>query len=220
MNRKHFFGLAALFFILLSACTSSGNKSNNATSYDTIAKGPAINSVDSMEAEAELDKLALLKEFTTSKGFVCAASYIGTILDGSTETDFIANSPYKTGYPFMTQIENERIVRNNGNELYCIVPAKGFNNITVSSFIVDESNDYKGAADKELYSASDGKPILVRGNISEIMPNVIVTLSNGEDVFSFNPSLSMRDGSLNRYNIKDKVSDFTIYPADMVFEED
>jgi len=210
--------VAAIVFI--AACSSSGGKNGKANmASDTVVQAEAGIAPET-KTEACPDELSTLRDELSAKGYVCAAAYIGTILDGKTELEYIEASDYKTSYPFMALIGEDRIVRNDGDEVYCIVPAKGYDKVTVSTFVVDESNDYKGAADKELYSASDGKPILVRGNISEIMPNVIVTLSNGEDVFSFNPSLSMRDGSLNRYNIKDKVNDITVYPADMVFEED
>lgn len=213
--------VAAIVFLV--ACTSSGNKNVNANlkaeeavevtqAEDSIAPEP--------EPEVSLDELTLLQDSLAKEGYVCGAAYIGTILDGKTEAEYIDNSDYKTRYPFITLIDEDRIVRNAGDEVYCIVPAKGYNNLTVNTFVVDESNDYKGAADKELYSASDGKPILVRGNISEIMPNIIVTLSNGETLFSFNPCLSMRDGSLNRYNNKDKLCDITIYDPSFVFDED
>lgn len=204
--------------LLLAACTSSGNKNGNTntTAEDTTKTEENVSS----EVKVCPDELTLLKDSLAAEGFVCAAAYIGTILDGRTEAELIDDTEYKTQYPFIALIGEDRTIRNEGDEVYCIVPASGYDNITVNTFVVDESNDYRGAADKELYKANDGKPILVRGNISEIMPNIIVTLSNGESTFSYNPSLSMADGSLHRYNIKDKVQDITIYPADMVFEED
>lgn len=204
--------------LLLAACTSSGNKNENTntTAEDTTKIEENISS----EVKVCPDELTMLKDSLAAEGFVCAAAYIGTILDGRTEAELIDDTEYKTQYPFITLIEKDRLVRNEGDEVYCIVPASGYDNITVNTFVVDESNDYKGAADKELYSANDGKPILVRGNISEIMPNIIVTLSNGEASFSFNPCLSMRDGSLNRYNNKDKLCDITIYDPSFVFDED
>lgn len=214
---KTLFIAAIVFF---AACSSSGSKNGKANTSNEAAVQTEDSIAPETKTEACPDELAMLRDELSANGYVCAAAYIGTILDGRTETEFINDSEYKTSYPFIPLIDEKRIVRNEGDEVYCIVPAKGYDKVTVSTFVVDESNDYKGAADKELYSASDGKPILVRGNISEIMPNVIVTLSNGEDVFSFNPSLSMRDGSLNRYNIKDKVQDITIYDPSMVFEED
>lgn len=204
--------------VLLAGCASSGNK--NVKADTKVEEDAQVEDSVTPAVEVFADELTLLQSDLAEKGFVCAAAYIGTILDGKTEAEYIDNSDYKTRYPFITMIEEDRIVRNAGDEVYCIVPAKGYNNLTVNSFVVDESNDYKGAADKELYSASDGKPILVRGNISEIMPNIIVTLSNGETSFSFNPCLSMRDGSLNRYNNKDKLCDITIYDPSFVFDED
>ena len=204
--------------VFIAACAPSGNKGNNAvqTPEDTTKTEEII----APDIDVFADELTILQDDLAEKGFVCAAAYIGTILDGKTELEYIEASEYNDTYPFIALIGEDRTIRNEGDEVYCIVPAKGYNSVVVSSFVVDESNDYRGAADKELYKANDGKPILVRGNISEIMPNIIVTLSNGENSFSYNPSLSMADGSLHRYNIKDKVQDITIYPADMVFEED
>lgn len=199
--------------LFLSACVSSGNQNSTETKSQDTTK------IEVKETEKP-DELTLLQNDLDEKGFVCAAAYIGTILDGKTEKEYIDSSDYKNTYPFIALIGEDKIVRNEGDEVYCIVPAKGYNNVVVNTFIVDESNDFKGAADKELYRANDGSPILVRGNISEIMPNIIVTLSNSDSTFSFSPSLSMRDGSLNRYNIKDKVQDITIYDPSMVFEED
>jgi len=213
-----FKGLFVAAIVFLAACAPSGNKGN--TANQTVEDTTKTEEIIAPDIDVFADELTILQDELAEKGFVCAAAYIGTILDGKTELEYIEASEYNDTYPFIALIGEDQTVRNEGDEVYCIVPAKGYNSVVVSTFVVDESNDYKGAADKELYKANDGKPILVRGNISEIMPNVIVTLGNGESTFSFNPSLSMRDGSLNRYNIKDKVQDITIYPADMVFEED
>jgi len=209
-NFKNLILAVALF---LSACAPSGNQNG------TEAKSQDTTNTE-VKGTGRPDELTLMQSNLAEKGFVCAAAYVGTILDGKTEKEYIDASEYNNTYHFIAMIDEDRIVRNEGDEVYCIVPAKGYNSIVVNAFVVDESNDYKGAADKELYSANDGKPIIVRGNISEIMPNIIVTLSNGDNTFCFNPSLSMRDGSLNRYNIKDKVQDITIYDPSMVFEED
>ena len=208
--------VAAIVF--LAACNTSGNKGNNAN--QTVKDTTKTEEISTPDIDVFTDEITTLQDDLAEKGFVCAEAYIGTILDGKTELEYIDDSEYKDQYPFMTQIGEDRTVRNEGDEVYCIVPASGYDNITVNSFVVDESNDYYGAADKELYSANDGKPILVRGNISEIMPNIIVTLSNSETSFSFNPSLRMNDGSLNRYNIKDKVQDITIYDPSFVFDEE
>ena len=208
---------------LATACTSSGNQNTKPENPRTIEAEPAATEAAANEIitqDTVTDALALLQDSLAENGYACAVAYIGTILDGkSTEKEHIAASDYITEYPFMAEIGDDRTLRNDGNEVYCIIPAKGYNSLNVSTFIINESNNYKGAADKELYTANDGKPILVRGNVSEIMPNIIVTLSDGDNSVSFNPSLSMRDGRLNRYGNEKNISDITRYDPNMVFGE-
>ena len=55
------------------------------------------------------------------------------------------------------------------------------------------------SAGKVLYESKSGEPILVQGNISDIMPNlaVSITASNGEKSENYHPCISLKDGSIS-----------------------
>ena len=64
----------------------------------------------------------------------------------------------------------------------------------------------------QVYYRSDiGAPILLKCNFSDILPNTVVNIVDNEgNTLEWHPSISLKDGSINRYGVEDKVYDFTI----------
>ena len=126
-----------------------------------------------------------------------AVAYLGF---GTDFASYMAGSDtygrYLKEYPFLADIPRERWLNAGGYELYALVPADSSCTVSVCSYIVDETNDYHGAAGDLLWQTREGDPFLLLCNVSEIMPNVIVLVEdeNGEIILEYSPGLSMKDG--------------------------
>ena len=76
-------------------------------------------------------------------------------------------------------------------------------------YLLSEYEPVEAVPGNELGRFMDGKPVLMRGNISEVVPNLYFETENPDGSFlGYNPSLSMRDGSLN---MVDGIYDLTPY---------
>ena len=74
---------------------------------------------------------------------------------------------------------------------------------------INEDNDFLGESDQVLYRSDCGDPILLLGNLSDIMPSLDVEIvdSTGRSL-SYQPSLWLYDGSLSGPS---EIFDFTMY---------
>lgn len=151
---------------------------------------------------ASFDGLAL-------DGYEFAVAYVGYVekADVNSVREFAAKSPVAAKYPFIADIANDRIILAGGGEIYCVIPAKTDAKITVNSLDHDE-NGAEILGD-ELFSG-DGAPILISCNVSDIMPNAAVSITNGDKTLKFTPFISLRDGRLDLPENM-KILDFSEY---------
>lgn len=127
----------------------------------------------------------------------CAVAYLGYTegpLGDGYEAWFEENGMLDI-YPFLKNLPVERIIEQDGGEVYCIIPRQQEAAISVYSQSLD--SDGNAVAGDELFHSTDCQPFLVRGNISEIVPNTMVSIeyADGTSV-EFSPSLSGMDGRL------------------------
>ena len=136
-------------------------------------------------------------------------AYLGAV-DGefNTALEYIKSQKYSKVYPFFTEISESHFVQNEGTEVYCVVPADKGVSLSVYSTKLNEKT-YQLNRAEQLQSFSDGEPILIRGNISDIMANLMVVAKKGEMEQEFIPSLSLENGAL--LNTNQQVFDFSPY---------
>lgn len=141
----------------------------------------------------------------------CAAAYLGYQEGGYDElVQYLSTEGYLYKYPFLADIKSDHIILDEGGEWYMLLPVKDNTTIKINQAELDES-DYSIKEGKELYQGADNKPVLVRGNVSEIMPAFLVTISEaGGESCTYSPALSMMDGTLQ---ISESVVDITAYEA-------
>lgn len=160
-------------------------------------------------------ELAALRAMAREADCLCAVTYLGygTNIDGFLrETD--EGATLQNAWIFLQEIPMEQYVEYQGEEIYCIVPADPEATVEVYTFSVDESNNYAGQEGERLYHGEHGQVLLLRGNVSDIMPNISVTItdSSGRSL-RYQPHLSLRDGSLGLPE-EGGVFDFTLrYPG-------
>lgn len=134
-------------------------------------------------------------------GDVCAVAYLG-FFDGAyedLEDHFIATGLINE-YSFLSEIEESHFIAQEGYELYVVVPVEKESHLIVNEHLMNEI-DYSVGPGNELGRFQDGKPVLLCGNISEIVPNLYFEMENPDGSFiAYTPSLSLRDGSLYALN--------------------
>lgn len=164
------------------------------TPFSELAKTELSDNSGSNESDLER-----VRRQVADNGDICAVGYLG-YFDGNYE-DLDAYFKYLgilDDYDFLSDIDEEHFIDQEGYELYVVVPkTKEFSLIVNEYLMNDNPPNYAGPGD-ELGRFFDGCPVLMRGNISEVLPNLYFETENPNgDFIAYNPCLSLRDGSLN-----------------------
>lgn len=159
--------------------------------------------------------IAERKEINDS-GSLCGIVYLGYIFEegesGLPCRELFLSSEYAQQFPEICDIPNENCVSAGGGEAYLVIPGKKEYKVTVYRWILNEENEYMGEPGEVLFTSESGAPFLLRCNVSDIMQNSLIEITDeaGEQ-FSWNPWLSLRDGTVGVDPDKMKVFDFTRY---------
>lgn len=175
------------------------------------------------EEEQQLESMSkhALTEFQEEirlDGSLCAVAFLSCQPGGFTEVySWLEEAEFFAEYPFLEEVTEENTVLAAGEEWYVVVPADNQVTLTINEVRLDET-EYTLKAGKKLLQVSNGELVLLRGNISDIMPNLMVTVtgSSGETM-EYCPALSLRDGRLVS---GEGVYDFTCYDWFMEAEQE
>ncbi len=96
-------------------------------------------------------------------------------------------------FEFVNDIDEEHFLQNTGYEIYLVIPKKG-TVLTVET--LDFNENYELVSEEVLGTFEDGKPLILRGNMAEFIPNLSITAENKNETESFSPVLSGMDGRL------------------------
>ena len=159
---------------------------------------------DPVEIKVDSPELSELRKEILDKDAVLGVAYLGynagTFSDVKTYLEEI--SLYEA-YPFVKDMELDSYCVTGGDEHYLVVPADKDASLKV----------YVGVPNYETYTVdkgelvcetTDGAPIIIRGNESEIVPNIVVVCNDIE----YSPYLSGEDGRLVE---NDVIYDFSPY---------
>ena len=248
MKRNILSLLMAAAVLMSSACTSSdtGDSSSAPEATDAVQNTTsAAESVPETEPAAVVTEEAAataeaivteetndgilpapessLREQTKGVEMLCAVAYIGFVDPEMTEEEcaqVFLNSRYCGEYPEISEITADNCVTEcGGYELYLVCPADEAATVSVNEWLLTEENEYMGEAGQVYYRSETGEPVLIRCNVSDIMPNVVVNIVDSEGrTVQWCPSLSLKDGSVSRYGVEDKVYDITHYIYNETYE--
>ena len=165
----------------------------------------ALSACGTAPRPAEEDPLTLLRQEIAADGSQLGVAYLGMMGDGDMAA-WLADSGWTQTFPFLTELTAQQTVTRPGNEVYCIVPADAGASLTVRAY--DPLNDTSPVGDV-LYESADGAPVCLRGNISDIMPNMEVTVSGNGGEAVYRPALSLMDGAVSIIADCGSVYDFT-----------
>lgn len=217
--KKHLIAtvLMWIFAAQLASCTGVTVPERTDTAEDTTASSEKAEPEETTEHEPDTAAEDPAPTLTNFRGILgeddfCAVAHLG-YLDGSYYEIMahIENLGIIEAFPFL-EISKNNYVEEDGGELYAIIPADRDAVVRVYAAIIDET-DYTVKPDIGIAEFEGGKPILLKCNVSEIVPNVVIEIVNGENKYSFTPSLSGENGHLVPI---DGVYDFSSY--DMIFK--
>ena len=156
------------------------------------------------EVQTEAKELTELKDRIKADGKLIGVAYLGWIEgDAETAKAELAKQDYIKDIPFVKDIE--KYAENEGYRMYAIVPAD--NQVTVTVCKCEFGEEYLPYDGEDLIEANE--PILVRGNMSDTIPNLYVIAKKGSEKVCYTPVQSGMDGRLE--NSETKVYDFTPY---------
>ena len=140
-----------------------------------------------------LDEIRLAMEPSAA---IAAVIHLGFTDYGPEDAEFfhdLDNQAALLKYPFILETPLDHYSRNDGSEVFCIVPADPDAHVEV--YFWDGGNDVLGDL---VYTRDSGDPIILQGNISDILPNLAVTIvdSYGNTLYQYHPQTSLRDGKV------------------------
>lgn len=155
--------------------------------------------------------------------YLCGVVLIGYV-DGEAGAaeciEILRNSEHAAEFDFIADLPNANCINaGNGNELYLIIPQDPYASVAVNEWLLTEENGYMGETGEVYYRSEVGAPILLKCNFSDIMPSSVINIVDSDgDSLQWCPSISLKDGSVNRYRVEDLVLDMTHYLYNETYE--
>lgn len=190
------------------ADVEESNVNGNNQSEEKIADDGAEEKKDADEQNQisvqENEFLSALRQEISDNGAKLGVAYLG-YNDGTLEEikEYVGELGFVESYPFIEEISSDEFVENDSNELYLVVPASKDETVRVYDAIWN-NEVFELEKANLLCEVTDGKPFLLLCNISEIVPNVIIST----DSLDYSPCLSGMDGTLVT---EEEIYDFSPY---------
>ncbi len=202
--------LFALFFTACKTQSSTEPKQTQASaarpSTEELEQDTSLQPVDPLTTkpnilisaprneEPEPPTLVTLRNQVASYGCKASVAYLGVAKSETKDAvnQCIVASGLWDQYTFLCAIPDNRIFFLGGLEVYCIVPSSAEASMMVQklSYLEDGSQD----VGETLYEGK-AHPILIVANESDIMPNALITIDDGEP-FTFSPFIGLEDDTL------------------------
>jgi len=187
--KKFFLPLLIVCLLLFASCSSNqGNDKPDEQNKDQIQQ---VQNDQTSSKKAPVDT-----QSESSDEALYSVAYLGAHYgDFDTVVTNLEEAGLMEEYPFLYDVTKDRFITLDGSEVYLIVPASENVDIKINEYVMDEAT-YEIAAGEVKFNKKDGKPVLVRGNISDIFSNILITATEGDVSFEYNPCLSLMDGKL------------------------
>ena len=199
--------LILLFTLTLMLLTACGVWADTVPVPDgAVSPVPQEPLADEQEQETDSAALSALRQAAAEANYPCAVAYLNFAFDAA---DFpVIPDALAEACPFLADAV---CVDALGDDIYAIVPTDSDAQLSVYPCELNEAVEMV-IEDKSICDVSDGGAVLLRCNVSDIMPNALVRVTDGSgQEFSFYPFLSLENGRLGTMG----VYDFTEYPLDM-----
>lgn len=214
MKYRRFLSLLAALGLcaVLAACGSEPAGETGGDSEPAGTEAAETEDPGAVQLPMEDDpSLAKLREEIDTTGNLMGVAFLGGLSEGGQAAydELVLN--YLDAYPFLAGLDWEKAAVASGMEVYCVVPRDVGSRVTVTEWIMDESNGFRGEAGQVLYEGESGEPVILMGNYSDILPNLKVTVTTPDgETLSYSPCLSLCDGTLDRA-ATEGIYDFSVY---------
>ncbi len=204
--------LAAVMTVSLVACGGGGDAGS-----DKPQQKPTPTATPETNIYKNTD-IHWIKQLMLDNDMAFAIGYLG-YYDGDFDglEDYFDSLGLKDeGFSFVYEIPEDYYVEHEGGELYMVVPLHEESTVTVSEWIIDEYNDWQGEEGNVLYHEKTGHPVLVKCNVSEIVPNLLICIEdNSGNSNYYTPYISGMDGLVYNY-LDEETSAMDISPYYLV----
>ncbi len=203
---------------------SDGNDVDLAMFDGEWAEMPYPNTFSSMPAIKELDTLR-------ENGEMLGFWYIGYAEPDMDDFDnfrdlyqlIFEKTDMNTKVRYVNSFPSDSFVTSGGGqELYLLLPSDIHGSITISELVLDEAMAIMKEGDVMYEQNDDLRPILLKCNRGEILPDVIIRITDSKgELLEWSPFISGMDGRVVTVNDTQKaIHDFTdydslMYPDDM-----
>ena len=199
---KKFMVIAMVLLSLLLLASCGGGGEDPTTTVPSTKETTTEPVTESESAKA----LAEFRKHMKDENYICGVAYLGYYPEeiGNIIEDLQYKGIYEK-HSFLNEIKRKNFYSLEGSELYAVIPAEGVK-IAVNEYAFDE--EANGSVVRNLAESSE-TPVFIRGNISDIMPNiqVVITTDDGKTQ-EYYPSLSLENGLLSKGQ---QIYDFSPY---------
>ncbi len=144
-----------------------------------------VSQMEDIQAKLEQDHTLCAVAFVGYNGGSFAEIQEGFVTDGLLDA-----------LPVLAEVKEEHLICLDGSELYLVVPRKD-----VYMAVCEQSMDPESGetiVGEILYENEQWAPILLRGNVSDIFPNLVLQIAGeGGETMEYSPCLSLEDGMLS-----------------------
>lgn len=186
------FLLCSIVILTLNDC-SKVEDNNEVPNSSDISSGEISNSSEIDEKE-ESDELKILRsKIKESNCYVGIAlvDYVSADLSEEDTVTYLNHSETAEQYSFINDIKT---IAYNGSELFVFVPADVDSVITIFPVDITYDAEFEVKRDEIIYQGDLGEPVAVRCNVGEGYPNILVSVTNGNESNEFYPLVSLEDG--------------------------
>lgn len=192
----------------LTLC-DKGEVSDTTPDSDTVndVENPSKNSEKNEEMEDA--SLTELRKVISDNDAELGIAYLGYNSGGFDDIKkYLDEASIYELYPFAKDVDGDSFYSTENSELYLVVPAES-TTVEIYSGVLNEE-EYQLEKNELVGKAENGKPFLLGCNVSEVIPNVILSVGD----FEYVPFISGMDGRLVP---NDEVYDFSPYELIMEY---
>lgn len=188
--------LLALLLCVTLFCGCSFNFGTVDPTEAPVGTEPTESIPAATDEEPQNELMADIQEKLKADKALCAVAYVGynggsfAEIQKGFETEGLTDA-----LPILAEVKEEHLISCAGSELYLVVPREDVS-LAVYEQLMDEDTG-EVTYGEELYKQSETAPLLLRGNISDIFPNLAIVIEGqGGETLEYCPSLSLKDGTL------------------------
>ena len=190
------------------------------TTESTAPSTTEAPSTEEPSTEPPVDLMAELQQQLHDEGCLAAVAYLGSCEGNFMEIQaYLENSGLTEALPLLQDLSSENFIETEGLELYFIVTRDDVG-LTVYRQGMDEDT-YALTWEESLYVGYEPAPLLLRGNVSEIFPNLSLFIEGqGGETLDYSPCLSLEDGRLEKARLILDLTPYDSIPGGIYVPED